>query len=250
MEPPLETTVNRFFRAAGMILTVGVVAAWAGAQGVMMPPGHGTATRPASGPSSQPASEYGRYASLIADLRLNDEQKAKVKEKAAVLTAATREASKKIDALHQEAAVAYKNDDMKKAQKLFAAIAEQSNKIKGLTYKTDFEVLALLTPEQATKLHASGFRRMEAQMMGKIKFTDEQEKKFQDISEEYGRGVVELKDPADSKAKNALFEKADKKFKDLLTPEQKEQLDKWAKAATQPTTGPGHGHMGGGMMGH
>ena len=154
------------------------------------------------------------------------------------MTAATREASKKIDALHQEAAVAYKNDDMKKAQKLFAAIAEQSNKIKGLTYKTDFEVLALLTPEQATKLHASGFRRMEAQTMGKIKFTDEQEKKFQEYlpGVRQGRGGVE--GPRRSEGQKRLFEKADKNFKDLLTPEQKEQLDKWAKAATQPTTGP------------
>jgi Spy/CpxP family protein refolding chaperone len=227
-----------------------MIAASAGAQGMTMPPGHGSATRPASGPSSQPASEYGRYASLVADLGLSDEQKAKVKEKAAALDAALKEPSGKIDAFHQEAFAAYKADDMKKAQKLFAAIAEQKKKIADITYKADYEVLALMTPEQKIKMHASGFRKMEAMtlLMIKIKFTGEQEKKFQDICEEYGKGVEELKDPADAKAKDALLVQADQKFKDLLTPEQKEQLAKWKEAATKPSPSHGHGGMGG-MMG-
>jgi Spy/CpxP family protein refolding chaperone len=233
-----------------MVLVLGMIATWAGGQGATMPPDHGSATQPASRPSSQPASEYGRYAPLVADLKLSDDQKAKVKEKVAAYNAASKEPSEKIASLHQESFVAYKAGDMEKARKLFTAIAEQNKKIGELTNKTDNEFLALLTPDQKVKLHTSGLRRMEGMTLMKIKtkFTDEQEKKFQSICEEYGKDAAGLKETGDPKAASELFNEAHKKFLALLTPEQKEQLDKWTKAATQPS-GHGHGAMGG-MMGN
>ncbi len=239
--------MSRYLYAAVVVLAIGMIAASAKAQSMTMPPGHGSATQPASGPSSQPVSEYGRYASLVADLGLSDEQKGKVKEKVAALLAAVKGPYEKAMALHQELSAAYKVDDFEKAKKLFAAIDEQKRKISDLTGKTDYEVMALLTPEQKVKIHALGFRKMVSMtlLMVKIKFTDEQEKSFQGVCQEYGKNMAELKDLTDSKAKAEIFEKAHKKFMDLLTPEQKEQLAKWAKAATQPSSNHGHGGMGG-----
>ena len=69
MEPPLETTVNRLLR--GRHDFDRSVVSGVAAQGVMMPPGHGTATRPACSRGlrrSRPL-QNGRYAASIADLR-------------------------------------------------------------------------------------------------------------------------------------------------------------------------------------
>lgn len=226
--------MNRLVCAAG-VWVLGMVASGAWAQGMTMPP--------ASRPATRAASEYGPFAAEVTDLGMDDEQKAKVKQIAAALEKATKAPRDKMMSMHQEFSEALKAEDDAKARKVYASIKELTQQVREATEKSGKEVLALLTPEQKVQLHASGLRKMLNMQLGKVKLTDEQEKKVQEICDEYAKERVALANETATKEVLDLFTKANNQVKDLLTPEQKAQLPRMMPA-TMGSTRPSNPHGG------
>ncbi len=187
----------------------------------------------ASQPSAQDLKDYGLYATMVAQCKLTDEQKAKVKEKVAAFQTAMKEAQEKNKTLTAELKDAA--DDKDKLAKVQEKIRE-SQKATGKVYADSNEaIMTILTEEQRLAWETSQLQNGISFQYAKVKFTDEQNAKIKDILAEAAKAKIALKDKTDYKAIGEVYGKMYKQVEALLTEEQKAQK---ANAASQPVLRP------------
>ncbi|MEX0776153.1 MAG: hypothetical protein WD042_10640 [Phycisphaeraceae bacterium] len=183
----------------------------------------------------------GAYAIMVKELKLSDDQEAKmlaiVAERDAKLKAWQDAHQAELDAAEQAVAQANKGEDkeaQKKANDQLKALRAQRAQI---SEDVGSAITALLTPEQLA--HWRGYSLWTG-MMGhfkKAELTDEQKEKAKAIALTYGQQLRDVKE-GDRKAANTIRDKAWMQVRDeVLTPEQREKMggaDEKAKKPEKP----------------
>ena len=167
-------------------------------------------------PGKDKSALRGEYAIMVSELKLTDDQKAKLVEIVKAQGEAKKAAAEKSAPLKKEMAEAKKAGDKDKLKELGAKLKE----LRGDPKADQAAIQAILTDEQKAAWAGFNVFRNACRKFGKAKLTDDQKKAIRDLC---AKGDVKL--TGDKKADNAAIKALTEKISaDILTDEQRKAM--------------------------